>query len=288
MSRIRFVLIFLAIVAVSGGIFSGYREDHNTPEVPDNIDISPNHTAINTPADTNASGNSAPTSNNIHPDVISYPADVLNLSGWKITLPIDDNNDGTADEIKMPNLKTFSSSFFRLNEAKDGVVFRANAGGARTANTSYPRSELREMTDEGSRASWSSFRGTHTMTLKVAISHLPEVKQELVMAQIHDAEDDVIMIRLEKNHLFVESDGKNIGELDANYKLNTRFSITIQAEAGRIKVLYNGVEKMNIVKKGSGYYFKAGCYTQTNTDKGDQAMAYGEVIIYSLKVTHLE
>ena len=36
----------------------------------------------------------------------------------------------------------------------------------------------------------------------------------------------------------------------------------------------------------SGCYFKAGCYTQSNTSKGDASTAYGEVVIYSLSVKH--
>jgi hypothetical protein len=37
---------------------------------------------------------------------------------------------------------------------------------------------------------------------------------------------------------------------------------------------------------GSGWYFKVGCYTQSNETKGDKPEAYGEVVVYKLKVTH--
>jgi hypothetical protein len=37
---------------------------------------------------------------------------------------------------------------------------------------------------------------------------------------------------------------------------------------------------------GSGWYFKSGSYVQSNLDRGDQADAVSEVVIYSLQVTH--
>jgi hypothetical protein len=44
--------------------------------------------------------------------------------------------------------------------------------------------------------------------------------------------------------------------------------------------------KVNVSREASGCYFKASAYTQSNTSKGDEPTAYGEVIIYDLSVTH--
>lgn len=139
----------------------------------------------------------------------------------------------------------------------------------------------------GQRASWSNTGGLHTMTIRQAITHLPDVKPHVVAGQIHDASDDVIMIRLERNHLFVEAGGDEIGVLDPAYVLGTPFTVQITARDGYIQVSYNGELKVHYNQSGSGYYFKAGCYTQSNPSKGDAADAYGEVIIYSLQVSHL-
>jgi poly(beta-D-mannuronate) lyase len=35
-----------------------------------------------------------------------------------------------------------------------------------------------------------------------------------------------------------------------------------------------------------GLYFKAGCYLQSNLEKGDKADAFGEIAIRKLYVTH--
>lgn len=218
----------------------------------------------------------------------STPATVLDLANWKLTLPVETSRSGNPDEIKQPELGWFTQSpHFELNNQKNGVIFRANVEGATTKGSSYPRSELREMTDSGKQlASWSSFSGTHTMFIKQAITHLPVVKSEVVAGQIHDASDDVIMIRLNGKRLFVEGSRQVIGELDPTYNLGTTFSVKIVASDGRIKVYYNDVQKVDYVKSGQGYYFKAGCYSLSNLSKGDQAGAYGEVVIYDLQVSH--
>jgi poly(beta-D-mannuronate) lyase len=44
--------------------------------------------------------------------------------------------------------------------------------------------------------------------------------------------------------------------------------------------------KVAVPRDASGCYFKAGVYTQSNPEKGDEPTAYGEVIIYDLSVTH--
>jgi poly(beta-D-mannuronate) lyase len=124
------------------------------------------------------------------------------------------------------------------------------------------------------------------LTVTEAITAVPKVKPHVVAAQIHDGEDDVVMIRLEKNRLFVEADGDEVGVLDPAYVLGTRFTVELRATSSGIRVTYNGSKSVTYDKVGSGYYFKAGCYTQSNVDKGDKASAYGEVVIYALTVKH--
>src|SRR6266699_3846674 len=99
------------------------------------------------------------------------PANVLDLTNWYLTVPVAAKGSGTAAEIKQPQLGSYSSSYFKVNNTGDGVVFQANAGGATTSGSKYPRSELREMTGGGrTKAAWSTSVGTHTMRLKAAIT----------------------------------------------------------------------------------------------------------------------
>jgi hypothetical protein len=120
------------------------------------------------------------------------------------------------------------------------VVFTANAGGVTTKNSTYPRSELREMNGD-EMASWSNRTGTHTLSVRQAVTELPEAKPELVTAQIHDAESDVMEVRLEDKRLIAQyADGEKAFVVDPDYTLGTPYDLQLVATDGRIDVLYNG------------------------------------------------
>jgi len=224
------------------------------------------------------------------------PGDVLDLTDWKLTLPVGEEPD-EADEVKQPQLESFQlAPYFRVDPTGKGVAFRAPVSGATTSGSGYPRSELREMTDGGSdEASWSNESGLHVMTLTASVTATPKEKPEVSVAQIHGEDDVVAMVRLEKNRLFVERDGEDVGELDPDYKLGTKFTLALQAAPTGIQVTYNGAKVVAYDEVGDDNYFKAGCYTQASDkpqpdDRPDQKYdspdAYGEVVIYSLKVEH--
>ena len=232
------------------------------------------------------------------PRSATFPSQVLDLRNWKLTLPIDANGDGKADEILQPQLASFVLvPPFHVSLDGTGVVFWANCGGATTSGSGYPRSELREM-NGGTGAAWGTADGhVHTMTLREAITHVPDVKREVVAGQIHDSRDDVIEIRYSqnykvpgKNYLFVEASesgtSRDLGALDDHYVLGIPFDLKIEAANGMINVWYNGLLKVSYPRTSTGDYFKAGAYTQSNTSKGDLPSAYGEVVIHDLVVTH--
>ena len=135
-------------------------------------------------------------------------------------------------------------------------------------------------------ASWSTSAGVHTMEITQAITHLPVAKPHVVAGQIHDADDDVIVFRLEGSELFVDENGDRGPMLSANYRLGDKFTVKFVARSGGVEVYYNGQHIYTHPVSASGCYFKAGCYTQSNTDRGDDATAYGQVVIYKLSVTH--
>jgi poly(beta-D-mannuronate) lyase len=221
------------------------------------------------------------------------PSSVLNLTNWKLTVPVDKCDDNQwADEISQPALSSFEDeNSFHVNASGDGVAFRARVDGARTSeNTNYPRSELREMTNNGSsQARWSnktSSDGVHAMHVDAAITSVPPNKPQVVAAQIHDGSDDVIMIRLNGSKLIVDADDSATQlVLDENYVLGTRFTVDITAVDGNIRVVYNGARTVDYASSGDTWFFKAGCYTLSNTSF-DRADAYGEVVLYGLTVAH--
>jgi hypothetical protein len=212
------------------------------------------------------------------------PGELLDLRDWYLTLPT--GSDGDPEDVQQPDLQSYSNDSFRLNDEGDGVVFRANAGGVTTENSEYPRSELREMTGD-QHAAWSNTSGTHTLEVREAITEVPPAKPEVVAAQIHGGDDDVLQIRLEGQTLVAQyADGEQQTVLDADYQLGTPYDLRIVAADGRITVFYDGEQKAEIEQSGSQWYWKVGAYTQSNPDKGDAADAAGEVVVYSLDIQH--
>ena len=73
------------------------------------------------------------------------PAEQFDLRFWKLTLPLDDNNDGKVDEIGVRSLQNYHHpDFFHLDQ--DGyLVFTAPNKAQTTSGSSNTRSELRQM-----------------------------------------------------------------------------------------------------------------------------------------------
>jgi len=218
-----------------------------------------------------------------------YPAQQLNLTNWKVTLPT--GSSGSPTEIKQPQLKTYSANpWFTVNSACTGVQFRSPVNGVTTPNSSYARSELREMASNGTaNASWSATSGTHTMTFRLAFNKLPNDKAHVVGAQIHDGDDDVTVFRLEGTNLYVtKGNTTNHKLITSSYKLHTVFEGKFVVSGGQIKVYYNGALQTTISHTASGNYFKAGAYTQANCGNSSPCSSsnYGQTSLYKLLVTH--
>lgn len=190
-------------------------------------------------------------------------------------------------EILQPKLATYENKPFFYSDSKpQGVVFQAPVNGKTTSKSGYPRSELREMRNNGQNlASWRSDNGVHTMRIDQRITHLPGGKPHVVAGQIHDAIDDVTVLRCEGTKLWItKGDNSHFKLIDGSYTLGTRFTIMVQAQVSGIRWFYNNVHVATVGGTYSGCYFKAGCYTQANTSNGT---GYGQVVIYSLSVSHV-
>src|SRR3989344_3324426 len=218
-----------------------------------------------------------------------YPSQVLNLTNWKITLPIGKPKKLSSPlEIRQPDLATYKiDPWFTLTPDDQAVRFRAPVNAPTTGGTKYARSELREMTNNGQdKASWSSTAGTHTLFLDQAITAVPQIKPDIVAGQIHDDNDDIIVIRLELPSLYVNVDGKNVYTLDNRYTLGKRFTVKFVVNNGQTQVYYNRGPNPSYTLSldYDDAYFKAGAYTQSNCDTEGSAQLchadnYGEVTV---------
>ena len=88
----------------------------------------------------------------------------IDLSEWKVTLPIADT-DGSPIEIFPPAISNYATNTilqpFMYNDSTDGsIVFYTYNGGATTTNSSYPRTELRELMGGGDgKTNWTFAQG---------------------------------------------------------------------------------------------------------------------------------
>lgn len=73
------------------------------------------------------------------------PADQIDLSFWKLTLPEDKNKDGKVDEVSVQGLKKYSHPNFFYVDENGWLVFSAPNKAATSANSTNTRSELRQM-----------------------------------------------------------------------------------------------------------------------------------------------
>jgi hypothetical protein len=220
------------------------------------------------------------------------PAQVLDLTNWKVTLPVASPDNAKApQEITQPTLAGFNQApWFRVSPTCDAVLFRAPVNGTTTSGSKYPRSELREMTDNGSEvAGWSATAGTHWLTVTEAFVRLPSGKPELVGAQIHDADDDISVFRLEGTRLWItDGDNPHSKLITDHYALGTRFDAGFEVSDGQVRAFYNGALQTTLKHRFRGAYFKAGAYTQANCTNSAPCSAdnYGETMIYALSVFH--
>ncbi len=214
-------------------------------------------------------------------------SEILDLRRWKLTLPAGDSESPT--EILPDALRTASSTFFNPTDRCDGVVFRAPVTGTTTKGSSYPRSELRELGDDGSLAAWSSSSGTHAIAVMEAFTALPKGKPQLVGLQIHDGSDDVSVFRLEGTKLYVtRGDDPHYRLIDSGYQLGTAFTAAYLVQDDTIWAYYNGRAVAKMAGKFSAGYFKTGAYTQANCSNSSPCRDsnYGETVIHALRVSH--
>lgn len=223
-----------------------------------------------------------------------YPAQLLGLKDWKLSVPADEAGAAIPTEIGEPELKTYRSDYFHLSSDRRSVVFRTPVDGAVQEGSEFPRTELREVTGEsGAPAAWSNRRGSHTMTVRQAITATPALRPSLVAGQIHGGRQYVVLVVLDGKRLYAKADNQAIGELDADYRLGTFFTLRIEAADGRIRIYYDGALKVDYQKDCEACYFKAGCYLQANPQSGGgsagpaiSGLDFGEVRIRDLVVAH--
>lgn len=168
---------------------------------------------------------------------------------------------------------------------KDVAVFSAPLGGATTStNTQYARDELREYERDGTtKMAFDPKTGDHWIEGIYRIYGLSGLqKPGVCVQQMHDPNDDVIMVRTELSggvpQLVLNYNGSKVATLNSNYVDGTEFYLKIRVNAGTPSVYYTtnlaSIPSTPVTTSpassgffssaSTGWYSKTGSYNQTN------------------------
>lgn len=225
------------------------------------------------------------------------PGSNFNLSSWELQEPI--GAAGSPTTITAAALAAgFHDSYFFTDPSDGAMTFWDPENGVTTADSSYPRSELREMNADGSPANWP-VAGTNLLSATVAVTQVPD---HVCIGQIHVG--TAIQTGLAAStkpllelyyyatgaiELGIENDptGGQTSHAITNVPLGTSFTYGIGlAGDGTITLTIDGAATTFAMPSGFdgyGQYFKAGDYDQT---AGTDATVGAQVKFYALAVSH--
>lgn len=231
------------------------------------------------------------------------PSDNFDLTHWKLTLPVDGSGGVTGKAVDIP-VSTLDDGFtattangydanYFYTGSDGGMVFWCPVTGATTSGSSYPRCELREMTDSSNdNINWDPGVGTHTLDAQCVVAVQPSTGKTII-GQIHGFSGKAYpMIKLE----FSSGTIRALVKLDptsdvdtaytfSNVGLNNLITYEIKVGGGTLTMTVNGSTQTADVSKWTGQscYFKAGNYCQDNSGASSEG---ANVEFYALSASH--
>ncbi len=234
--------------------------------------------------------------------VVPQPSQYFDLSHWKLTLPVsaDGSTGGSAAELQPSQLIGYSSSWFTMGASGKTLEFWAPVDGASTSNSSYPRSELREMQDPGNdKVNWT-MTGQSSLQAKCLVQQVPDRTGKVVIGQIHGFQTRPL-VKLVYHYNTTGKTGSVYALIDptptatstvklplaSGIDLNQTFSYDIQVDSGVLKMRTNNGAwasyRIDQAWTGVGLYFKVGDYVQAS---GSSDSDGGQIAFYRLIATH--
>jgi hypothetical protein len=217
------------------------------------------------------------------------PGENIDLTNWELQLPI--GSPGSPTTITQPQLKTFTDAYFYTDPNDGAMTFFTPENGVHTANSNFPRSELRELKPGGD---WF-LPGTHIMTATLKVE---DTLAHVSIGQIHIGTGgspsstkpllEIFYYSTGQINMLLETTPSGGGPEIAltTVPINTKFSYTIKVVGNALTVTMNGVTSsytINSSYNNEAFYFKAGDYLQTT---GSSSTVGAHVAFYALNVVH--
>src|SRR5579859_717677 len=204
------------------------------------------------------------------------------LALWELQEPV--GSPGSPTTIGNTALESgFHDRYFYTDPTDGAMTFWDPANGVATANSSYPRSELRELNPDGTLANWP-VTGTNVLSATVAI---PGVPSRVCIGQVHVgaaiqpglaastkpllelysyANGDIV-VGIERDPVTGTQADTRLANVPPGAEF--RYTIALTGDGtggGTIAISVNGMQRTFAIPSGFvgyGEYFKAGDYDQT-------------------------
>ena len=244
----------------------------------------------------------------------------IDLSIWKVTLPI-----GSPTEIFPPAIESYATNNtlkpYMFNDSTDGSLVFYTEPGSSTANSSYSRTELRELNQQNGKVNWKFKDGGRMKgRLKIGDVHAgTNGYDRTIVMQIHGriSDEQKALIKAKDNNAppilklswqsgkirvytkvlkdttmsdeeALKTESWDDKAISFNKSVNfDEFTLEIIASDGRLEVILNDDEFIVFddvhIKRWGIFenYFKAGNYLQNK-----EAGSYANVKYYDLAVSH--
>lgn len=231
------------------------------------------------------------------------PGSNFSLGLWELQEPI--GSPGAPTTVSNTALEAgFQDSYFFTDPADGAMTFWDPENGVTTADSSYPRAELREVNADATLANWP-VAGTNTLSATVAVEQVPD---HVCVGQIHIG--SALQSGLQAStkpllELYVHANGDIVVGIEqdpvtgsqadttlATVPLGTAFAYVIALTGdgqggGSIAITVDGARTtfpMPAGFVGYGEYFKAGDYDQTT---GTDPTLGATVKFFALAIAHL-
>jgi hypothetical protein len=220
----------------------------------------------------------------------------IDFSIWQLQLPTGSGTSPTT--ISPAELAAGFSSAYFYRAPGGGQVLMDPATGIATSGSQHCRTELREMTRDGSPATWPS-TGTNTLTVSGKVLQVGGgASGHVTVGQVFDGSDSIPLCELEYStklggFQLLYEEGKGAGrttDLEAPVVPGALYTFILDLSQGALTVSIGGkavyAKTPSAAVAGKSFYFKAGSYDQTAAAGPISTTPYTIVEVDALDVTH--